>query len=44
LENEKGLLASLEGDRQEGFPLEVLSEKSDLLVNEKRLWASLERG
>ena len=44
LENEKDLLASLEGSRQEGFPLDVLSEKSNLLVNEKRLLASLEGG
>jgi len=44
LVNEKRLLASLEGGRQEGFPLDVLSEKSDCLVNEKRLWASLEGG
>ncbi|HPL57995.1 MAG TPA: hypothetical protein PLT22_07400, partial [Flexilinea sp.] len=42
LENEKDLLASLEGGRQEGFPLDVLSEKSNCLVNEKRLLASQE--
>ena len=44
LENEKDLLACPEGGRQEGFPLDVLSEKSNLLVNKKRLLASLERG
>jgi len=30
------------GEKQEGFPLEALSEKSNCLVNEKRLLASQE--
>ena len=41
LENEKDLLACLERGEARGL-LEVLSEKSDCLVNEKRLLASLE--
>ena len=32
------------GEKQEGFPLEALSEKSNCLVNENRLLASLEGG
>ena len=43
LENEKDLLACLERGEARGL-LEVLSEKSDCLVNEKRLLASLGKG